>query len=93
MKFAEITDEDGDTVAVTHGNYITFMESHNREVRRSAYKAMYDPYRDLINTHRHMLQLQYEERRGQCTHKKIRFRNETPPFPATTYQAMYTIIW
>ena len=50
MKFAEITDEDGDTVAVTHGNYITFMESHNREVRRSAYKAMYDPYRDLINT-------------------------------------------
>lgn len=50
MKFAEITDEDGDKVAVTHGNYITFMESHDRGVRKAAYDAMYDPYKSLINT-------------------------------------------
>ncbi|MFQ7102749.1 MAG: oligoendopeptidase F, partial [Anaerovoracaceae bacterium] len=41
MKFPEITDEDGDKVAVTHGNYITFMESHDRGVRKAAYEAMY----------------------------------------------------
>ncbi len=50
MKFAEITDEDGDKVAVTHGNYITFMESHDRDVRKAAYEAMYDSYKGLINT-------------------------------------------
>ena len=50
MKFPEITDEDGDKVAVTHGNYITFMESHDRSVRKAAYEAMYDPYKSLINT-------------------------------------------
>lgn len=50
MKFPEITDEDGDKVTVTHGNYITFMESHDRGVRKAAYEAMYDPYKSLINT-------------------------------------------
>ena len=50
IRFAEITDEDGDKVRVTHGNYIRFMESHNRQVREEAYNAMYDSYKGLINT-------------------------------------------
>lgn len=50
IKFASITDEDGDKVEVTHGNYIKFMESHNRDVRKAAYNAMYDSYKELINT-------------------------------------------
>lgn len=50
IKFASITDEDGDQVEVTHGNYINFMESHNRDVRKDAYHAVYDSYKKLINT-------------------------------------------
>lgn len=50
IKFASIKDEDGDEVEVTHGNYIKFMESHNRNVREAAYNAMYDSYKELINT-------------------------------------------
>lgn len=50
IKFASITDEDGDQVEVTHGNYIKFMESHDRDVRKAAYHAMYDSYKKLINT-------------------------------------------
>lgn len=50
IKFGTITDEDGDQVEVTHGSYIKFMESHNREVRKAAYNAMYDSYKELINT-------------------------------------------
>lgn len=50
IKFGTITDEDGDEVEVTHGNYIKFMESHNRDVREAAYNAMYDSYKELINT-------------------------------------------
>ena len=50
IKFASIKDEDGDEVEVTHGNYIKFMESHDRNVREAAYNAMYDSYKELINT-------------------------------------------
>ncbi len=50
LKFAAITDEDGDQVEVTHGNYIKFMENHDRNVRKAAYHAMYDSYKKLINT-------------------------------------------
>ncbi len=50
IKFSAIKDEDGDEVEVTHGNYIKFMESHDRDVRKAAYNAMYDSYKDMINT-------------------------------------------
>ncbi len=50
IKFGTITDEDGDEVEVTHGNYITFMESHDRRVRKEAYDHMYDAFKSLINT-------------------------------------------
>ena len=45
-----IVDEDGDTVNLTHGNYITFMESHDRNVRKAAFTNMYEAYKALINT-------------------------------------------
>lgn len=50
MKFGKIIDEDGDEVELTHGNYIMFMESHDRNVRKQAYEAMYAAYKALINT-------------------------------------------
>lgn len=50
MKFGEIIDEDGDTVTLTHGNYINFMESKNRKVRKAAFEKMYAAYESLINT-------------------------------------------
>lgn len=50
MTFGTVVDEDGDTVNLTHGNYINFMESHNREVRKSAFSNMYEAYKALINT-------------------------------------------
>ena len=50
MKFGIITDEDGDQVELTHGNYITFMESHNRAVRESAFRQLYNTYEKQKNT-------------------------------------------
>ena len=50
MKFGEIIGEGGIAVELTHGNYIKFMESKNREVRRSAYEAMYTAYQKQRNT-------------------------------------------
>lgn len=50
IKFGTITDEDGDEAELTHGNYITFMESHDRRVRKDAYDHMYGAFKSLINT-------------------------------------------
>lgn len=50
IKFGKIIDEDGDEVELTHGNYIMFMESHDRRVRKDAYEKMYAAYKSLINT-------------------------------------------
>lgn len=50
MKFGTIIDEDGDEVELTHGNYIKFMESHDRTVRKSAFTKVYESYKNLINT-------------------------------------------
>lgn len=50
MTFGTIEDEDGEQVPLTHGNYITFMESPNRKVREAAFTNMYEAYKKLINT-------------------------------------------
>ena len=50
IKFGTIIDEDGDETEVAHGNFIKFMESHDRDVRKNAYNAVYDAYKELINT-------------------------------------------
>ena len=50
LTFGTVVDEDGDAVNLTHGNYITFMESHDREIRKSAFTNMYEAYKALINT-------------------------------------------
>jgi oligoendopeptidase F len=50
LKFGTITDENGQQVELTHGNYITFMESHHRDTRKAAFDKMYQSYESLINT-------------------------------------------
>lgn len=50
MTFGSVIDEDGDEVTLTHGNYITFMESHNRNLRKKAFTNMYEAYKKLNNT-------------------------------------------
>ncbi|GAA0380436.1 oligoendopeptidase F [Bacillus horti] len=50
MKFPSVKDENGEEKELTHGRYITFMESEKREVREEAFKAMYSSYRKQKNT-------------------------------------------
>jgi oligoendopeptidase F len=50
MNFGKVKDEDGSEVQLTHGNYITLMQSRDREVRKSAYEGMYTAFQKLINT-------------------------------------------
>lgn len=50
MEFPLITNEEGEEERLTHGNYIRFLESGQRDVRKQAYYALYDTYGRQINT-------------------------------------------
>jgi oligoendopeptidase F len=50
MKFPKIKNDQGEEVELTHGRYIQFLESQNREVRESAFKAVYSTYAKQKNT-------------------------------------------
>jgi oligoendopeptidase F len=50
MKFPKIKNDKGEEVELTHGRYIQFLESRNREVRENAFKAVYSTYAKQKNT-------------------------------------------
>ncbi len=50
LKLPEMTDEKGESVRITHGRYITLMESSDRRVRREAFEKMYQTYKQFENT-------------------------------------------
>ena len=50
MKFPKVINEQGVEVELTHGTYIQFLESKDRDVRREAFKAVYATYSTLKNT-------------------------------------------
>ena len=45
-----IKDEEGKDIKLTSSNYIVYMKSKNREVRKNAFGAMYNYYKSLKNT-------------------------------------------
>lgn len=50
LTFPSIKNEDGEEVDLTHGRYIGFLESKDRNVRKNAFQAMYGKYDEFINT-------------------------------------------
>ncbi len=50
LRFPEIEGEDGEPTEVTHGRYLTFLQSRNRRVRRDAFHALYGKYGAYRNT-------------------------------------------
>ncbi|WP_284139406.1 oligoendopeptidase F [Virgibacillus sp. LDC-1] len=50
LSFPTIKNADGEEVELTHGRFITFLESKDRNVREAAFKAMYQTYGSFKNT-------------------------------------------
>lgn len=50
IRFPEISGEDGEPVEVTHGRFISLLQSENRRVRRDAFQALYSVYGKYRNT-------------------------------------------
>src|SRR5690606_6690259 len=50
IKFGEVTTDRGEKVELTRGMYAKLIEDEDREKRREAYKAYYEPYVHLKNS-------------------------------------------
>lgn len=50
MTFPEITDEDGNKVTLTHGNFGVFRESKDQRVRKESFEAYFGEFQKYINT-------------------------------------------
>ena len=50
IKFGEVTNDEGERVELTRGMYTKLIEDENREKRKEAYKAYYQPYLQLKNS-------------------------------------------
>ncbi|MFD1850634.1 oligoendopeptidase F [Oceanobacillus bengalensis] len=50
LSFPKIKDEEGNEVEITQGNFIQYMQSKDREVRKSAFKALYSSFKKFENT-------------------------------------------
>ncbi|KIL45698.1 oligoendopeptidase F [Jeotgalibacillus soli] len=50
LEFPTIKDENGEDVQITHGRYISFLESDDPRVREDAFKAVYKTYGNFRNT-------------------------------------------
>lgn len=54
--FPVVLDDEGKEVQLTHGNFISLLESKNRDVRKAAYEAMYATYEQFQHTYAKTLQ-------------------------------------
>lgn len=50
LTFDNIKDKDGNSLPLSHGNYITYLESDDRVLRENAYKEVYSKYGEFNNT-------------------------------------------
>jgi oligoendopeptidase F len=50
IKFGDVTNDAGEKVQLTRGMYSKLIEDEDRDKRREAYKAYYQPYKELKNS-------------------------------------------
>ncbi len=68
-RFPSVRDEDGNLVELTHGRYVSFLESKDRSVREAAFHAMYETF----GRHRNTLAAAFQANAKQaCFYAKAR---------------------
>lgn len=69
LTFPDVKDSEGNTHQLTHGSYIPLMHSPDRELRKNAFKAMYETYGSFKNTAAAILSAQTKK---LCFYSKAR---------------------
>ena len=89
LKFGDITDAEGNTVALNDTNYIPFMMGNNRSVRKSAFTVLYATYKQFANTYAALLNGYVKEKTTLAKIRKFPNSLEASVFadevPATIY--------
>ncbi len=80
LKFPDATDSNGNTHQVTHGSFIPLMQSQDRELRKSAFEALYHTYESFKNTTAATLAAQV---------KTLTFRARARKYSSTLEAALY----
>ena len=62
LQFGEITDADGEMVVLNDTNYIPFVMSHDRRVRKEAFETLYRTYGQFSNTYAALLNAYVKEK-------------------------------
>ncbi len=81
LKFPVIKDDTDSDVELTHGNFIKFLESANRDVRKSAFEALYDTFNGFRNTLATTL---------DATVKRHVFSSEVRNYPSVLEAALFS---
>ena len=71
IKFGEVTDDEDNKVELTRGMYSKLIEDEDREKRKEAYKAYYQPYLQLKNSIASTLSGAIKNNVTLCQNKKI----------------------
>ncbi|MBM7840368.1 oligoendopeptidase F [Alkalihalobacillus xiaoxiensis] len=50
LKFPAITGENGESLSVTQGRFVTLLSNPNRKIRKQAYESVYNTYKQFSNT-------------------------------------------
>ena len=50
LRFPSITDVEGNRIKITHGNFISLLQSKDRKLRKQVFRNVYDTYRKNGNT-------------------------------------------
>lgn len=79
LKFPDAVDCDGNAHQITHESYVPLMQSGDRELRKSAFKSMYETYGSFKNTCAAMLSAQV---------KTLVFRARARKYPNTLTAAL-----
>ena len=79
LKFPEVTDENGESVRITHGRFVRLEESSDRNVRKETFEKLYHTYKQYENT----LASLYS---GQV--KQLIFRARARKYPSTLEAAV-----
>ena len=89
LKFGDIIDAEGNTVALNDTNYIPFMMGNNRGVRKSAFTTLYATYKQFSNTYAALLNGYVKEKTTLAKIRKFPNSLEASVFadevPATIY--------
>lgn len=96
LKFGSIGNEDGKEVEITKGNFIKFMESEERRVRKDAFTTLYDSYEKQVNTFAAMLNSSIK---ADCFYARVRKYNsaieqalDADKIPLAVYESLIATV-